>query len=95
LLAHPTLDLLHKGWPARHGQRLKSARANICDPTLEHAQWLALLLEHEVTLSRIICPTPTEAPLTRRAFSRRLIFDCKHHSRFKLNGCNDGIELKL
>ena len=52
MLTHPTLDLLHdlgfhgmaKGFKAL--EQTAEARA------LEHAEWLGLLLEHEVTLRR-------------------------------------------
>ncbi|HEX3365534.1 ATP-binding protein, partial [Phenylobacterium sp.] len=52
MLTHPTLDLLHdlglpgmaKGFQSLHAQ--PEARG------LEHAEWLGLLLDHELTLRR-------------------------------------------
>jgi DNA replication protein DnaC len=52
MLHHPTLDLLHElglhGMAQGFGELSTHAEA----ATLDHAEWLALLLEREVTLRR-------------------------------------------
>jgi hypothetical protein len=52
MLSHPTLDQLHA--LGLHGmiKGFKELNANPEARALEHPEWLALLLEHEITLRR-------------------------------------------
>ena len=50
MLNHPTLDLLHRLGLHGIAKGFKDLEANAEARSLEHAEWLALLLEHEVTL---------------------------------------------
>ena len=52
MLSHPTLDQLHA--LGLHGmvKGFKELDANPEARALEHPEWLALLLEHEITLRR-------------------------------------------
>jgi DNA replication protein DnaC len=52
MLTHPTLDLLHKLGLHGMAKRYKELEAQPEAPGLAHAEWLALLLEHETTLRR-------------------------------------------
>ena len=50
MLAHPTLDLLHTLGLHGMAKGYQEIDANPEARALEHAEWLGLLLEHEVTL---------------------------------------------
>lgn len=50
MLNHPTLDILHKLGLYGVAKAFKDLEANPESRSLEHAEWLGLLLEHEVTL---------------------------------------------
>jgi len=52
MLTHPTLDLLHELGLHGMAKGFKVLEQNTEARTLEHAEWLALLLEHEQTLRR-------------------------------------------
>src|SRR5512134_272623 len=52
MLAHPTLELLHALGLHGMAKGLQEIDANPAARSLEHAEWLGLLLEHEVTLRR-------------------------------------------
>ncbi len=52
MLAHPTLDLLHTLGLHGMAKGYQEIDANPEARSLEHAEWLGLLLEHEVTLRR-------------------------------------------
>lgn len=52
MLAHPTLDLLHTLGLHGMAKGYQEIDANPEARALEHAEWLGLLLEHEVTLRR-------------------------------------------
>ena len=52
MLTHPTLDLLHELGLHGLAKGFKELEQNIEARCLEHAEWLALLLEHELTLRR-------------------------------------------
>lgn len=52
MLTHPTLDLLHGLGLHGMAKAMKDLDAQPEASRLEHAEWLALLLEHEATLSR-------------------------------------------
>jgi DNA replication protein DnaC len=52
MLTHPTLDLLHKLGLHGMAKRYRELEAQPEAPGLAHAEWLALLLEHETTLRR-------------------------------------------
>ena len=52
MLAHPTLDLLHTLGLHRMAKGYQELDANPEARSLEHAEWLGLLLEHEVTRRR-------------------------------------------
>ena len=49
MLAHPTLDLLHTLGLHGMAKGYQELDANPEARSLEHAEWLGLLLEHEVT----------------------------------------------
>ncbi|QHO73926.1 hypothetical protein ACH79_16070 [Bradyrhizobium sp. CCBAU 051011] len=50
MLTHPTLDLLHSLGLHGMAKGFKDLDAQSEARSLEHAEWLALLLEHEKTL---------------------------------------------
>jgi hypothetical protein len=52
MLTHPTLDLLQKLGLHGMAKGYKELEAQPEAPGLAHAEWLALLLEHEATLRR-------------------------------------------
>jgi DNA replication protein DnaC len=52
MLTHPTLDLLHSLGLHGMAKGFKSLEQTAETRALEHAEWLGLLLEHEVTLRR-------------------------------------------
>ena len=52
MLAHPTLDLLHDLGLHGMAKGFKELEQATETRTLNHAEWLGLLLEHEVTLRR-------------------------------------------
>jgi len=52
MLAHPTLDLLHALGLHGMAKGYQEITANPEARALDHAEWLGLLLEHEVTLRR-------------------------------------------
>ena len=52
MLTHPTLDLLHDLGLHGMAKGFKALEQNTEARALEHAEWLALLLEHEQTLRR-------------------------------------------
>jgi DNA replication protein DnaC len=52
MLAHPTLDLLHTLGLHGMAKGYQELDANPEARSLEHAEWLGLLLEHEVTRRR-------------------------------------------
>ncbi len=52
MLAHPTLELLHALGLHGMAKGYKEIGANPEARSLEHAEWLGLLLEHEMTLRR-------------------------------------------
>ena len=52
MLTHPTLDLLHTLGLHGMAKAMKDLDAQPEASRLEHAEWLALLLEHEATLRR-------------------------------------------
>jgi DNA replication protein DnaC len=52
MLAHPTLDLLHALGLHGMAKGYQEIAANPEARALDHAEWLGLLLEHEVTLRR-------------------------------------------
>ena len=52
MLTHPTLDLLYELNLHGMAKGLKALEQTSDSRTLEHAEWLGLLLEHEVTLRR-------------------------------------------
>jgi len=52
MLAHPTLDLLHTLGLHGMAKGYQEIDANPEARALEHAEWLGLLLEHEVTRRR-------------------------------------------
>ena len=52
MLTHPTLDLLHKLGLHGMAKGYKELETQPEAPGLAHAEWLALLLEHETTLRR-------------------------------------------
>ena len=52
MLTHPTLDLLYELGLHGMAKGFKELEANPEARALEHAEWLALLLEHEMTLRR-------------------------------------------
>jgi len=52
MLTHPTLDQLHALGLHGMAKGFKELEANPEARALEHAEWLALLLEHETTLRR-------------------------------------------
>lgn len=52
MLAHPTLELLHDLGLKGCAQGFRDLEANPTAAALSHAEWLALLLEHELTLRR-------------------------------------------
>ena len=49
MLTHPTLDLLHELGLEGCAKGFKDLAANPAAATLDHAEWLGVLLEHEVT----------------------------------------------
>ena len=49
MLTHPTLDLLHELGLEGCARGFKELAANPAAATLDHAEWLGVLLEHEVT----------------------------------------------
>jgi DNA replication protein DnaC len=49
MLTHPTLDLLHELGLEGCARGFKELAANPSAATLDHAEWLGVLLEHEVT----------------------------------------------
>jgi DNA replication protein DnaC len=49
MLTHPTLDLLHDLGLEGCAKGFKDLAANPAAATLDHAEWLGVLLEHEVT----------------------------------------------
>jgi DNA replication protein DnaC len=49
MLTHPTLDLLHELGLEGCAKGFKDLAANPAAATLSHAEWLGVLLEHEVT----------------------------------------------
>src|SRR5271154_4540650 len=52
MLSHPTLDTLHELGLHGCARGFKELDANPSAATLSHAEWLAILLEHEATLRR-------------------------------------------
>lgn len=52
MLTHPTLDLLHDLGLHGMAKAFKALEQTSETRTLEHAEWLVLLLEHEMTLRR-------------------------------------------
>ena len=52
MLTHPTLDLLHELGLHGMANGFKMLEQNAEARTLEHAEWLGLLLQHEQTLRR-------------------------------------------
>ena len=52
MLTHPTLDLLHDLGLHGMAKGVKALEQTSDTHALDHAEWLALLLEHEVTLRR-------------------------------------------
>ena len=52
MLTHPTLDLLHDLGLAGMAKGFQSLQAQPDARALEHAEWLGLLLDHELTLRR-------------------------------------------
>lgn len=52
MLAHPTLDLLHALGLHGMAKGYQEIAAHPEARALDHAEWLGLLLEHEVTLRR-------------------------------------------
>jgi DNA replication protein DnaC len=52
MLSHPTLDILHELGLYGCAKGFKELEANPAAASLSHAEWLAILLEHEVTLRR-------------------------------------------
>lgn len=52
MLTHPTLDMLHELGLHGMAKGFKEIEANPDAAALSHAEWLAILLEHEVTLRR-------------------------------------------
>ena len=52
MLTHPTLDQLHELGPHGMANGFKMLEQNPEARTLEHAEWLGLLLQHEQTLRR-------------------------------------------
>src|SRR5258708_5680077 len=52
MLTHPTLDLLHDLGLHGMAKGFKALEQATEARTLEHAEWLGLLLEHEATLRR-------------------------------------------
>jgi DNA replication protein DnaC len=52
MLTHPTLDLLHELGLHGIAKGFKALEQDAETRSLEHAEWLGLLLEHEVTLRR-------------------------------------------
>jgi len=52
MLTHPTLDLLHELGLHGMAKGFKALEGAAETKALEHAEWLGLLLEHEVTLRR-------------------------------------------
>jgi DNA replication protein DnaC len=52
MLTHPTLDLLHELGLHGMAKAMKDLDTQPEVGRLEHAEWLALLLEHEATLRR-------------------------------------------
>jgi DNA replication protein DnaC len=52
MLTHPTLDLLHELGLHGCAKGFKEIEANPAATSLSHAEWLAVLLEHEATLRR-------------------------------------------
>ena len=52
MLSHPTLDILHELGLHGCAKGFKELEANPAATSLSHAEWLAILLEHEVTLRR-------------------------------------------
>lgn len=52
MLTHPTLDLLHSLGLHGMAKGFKALEQSVESRALEHAEWLGLLLEHEVTLRR-------------------------------------------
>ena len=52
MLIHPTLDLLHQLGLHGMAKGFKALDQTAESRALEHAEWLGLLLEHEVTLRR-------------------------------------------
>jgi hypothetical protein len=49
MLTHPTLDLLHEIDLEGCANGFKDLAANPAAATLDHAEWLGVLLEHEVS----------------------------------------------
>ena len=49
MLTHPTLDLLHDLGLEGCARGFRELAANPAAATLDHAEWLGVLLEHEVT----------------------------------------------
>ena len=52
MLTHPTLDLLHELGLHGMAKGYKALEQTAETESLAHAEWLGLLLEHEVTLRR-------------------------------------------
>src|ERR1700693_5346851 len=52
MLTHPTLDLLHELGLHGMAKGFTALEQDAETRTLQHAEWLGLLLEHEVTLRR-------------------------------------------
>jgi len=52
MLVHPTLDQLKRPRSLRLGQRIQGTRTQTEARSLDHAEWLGLLLEYELTLRR-------------------------------------------
>src|SRR6202162_4926370 len=52
MLSHPTLDILHELGLYGCAKGFKELEANPAAASLSHAEWMAILLEHEVTLRR-------------------------------------------
>ena len=52
MLTHPTLEQLHALGLHGMAQGFKELQANAEARALDHAEWLGLILEHELTLRR-------------------------------------------
>jgi len=84
MLTHPTLDLLHDLGLAGMAKGFQSLQAQPEARGLEHAEWLGLLLDHELTLRR-------QKRFELRARAARLRHDAIMHAMLKSDTAFDRV----